>query len=44
MEESQSVEEYQLRFNSWIKKDLLSYFNGTTELSRAMVTSGQGIL
>jgi hypothetical protein len=38
------MEEYQLRLNGWLKKDLLSYFNGTTELSRAIVKSGQGIL
>jgi hypothetical protein len=42
--ESQSVEEYQLRFNGCLKKDLLPCFNGTLDLGRAMVTSGQGIL
>jgi hypothetical protein len=42
--ESQSAEEYQLRFNGWSKKDLLSCFNGMLELIGAMVTSGQGIL
>jgi hypothetical protein len=38
--ELKSVEEYQQRFNGWLKKDLLSW---TLELVRAMVTSGQGI-
>jgi hypothetical protein len=40
--ESQSVEEYQL--TEGLKKDLQSCFNVMLDLSRAMVTSGQGIL
>jgi hypothetical protein len=32
------------RISTCLKKDLLSYFNGTLELIRAMVTSSLGIL